>query len=64
MLFKLNCLMSAKRHLSPVVDTTLLKAHFSVVTDSVGALAFPVKPNKFPPTVNMVRSLSSFSGFT
>ena len=26
-------------------------------------LRFPVKSNKFPPTVNLVRSFSSFSGF-
>ena len=55
--------MSADRHLAPGVDTTLLKTHFSVVTDAVGALIFPVNSNKFPPTVNMVRSFPSFSGF-
>ena len=55
--------MSANRHLAPGVDTTLLKTHFAVVTDAVGALRFPVKSNKFPPTVNLVRSFSSFSGF-
>ena len=56
--------MSANRHLAPGVDTTLLKKHFAVVTDAVGALIFPVKSNKFPPTVNLVRYFSSFSGFT
>ena len=55
--------MYASRHLAPGVETTLLKTHFSVVTDDVGALIFPVKSNKFPPTVNLVRSFSSFSGF-
>ena len=56
--------MSANKHLAPGVDTTLLKTHFSVVTDSVGALIFPVKSNKFLPTVNLGCSFSSFSGFT
>ena len=56
--------MSANRNLAPGVDTTLLKTHFSVVTDAVGALKFLVKYNKFQPTVNLVRSFSSFSGFT
>ena len=56
--------MSAKRHLAPGVDTTLSKAHFAVVTDAFGAVRFPVNSNKFPPTVNIVRSFSSFSGFT
>ena len=56
--------MSANRHLSRGVDTTLLKTHFAVVTDAVGALRSPVKSNKFPHTVNLVRSFSSFSGFT
>ena len=56
--------MSSNRHLAPGVDTTLLKTHFSVVTDAVGELIFPVKSNKFPPTVNLVRYFSSFSGFT
>ena len=46
------------------VDTTLLKTHFVVATDAVGALRFPVKSNKFLPTVNLVCSLSSFSGCT
>ena len=55
--------MSDNIHLAPGVDTTLLKTLFSVVTDAVGALRFPVKSNKFPPTVNLVRSLSYFSGF-
>ena len=55
--------MSANRHLPPGVDTTLLKTHFAVLTDAVGDLKFPVKYNKFLPTVNLVRSLSSFSGF-
>ena len=63
-LFKLKKLMSANRHLAPGVDTTLLKTYFSVVTDSVGVLRFPVKSNKFLPTVNLVRSLSYFSGLT
>ena len=56
--------MSANRHLAPGFDTTLLKTHFTVVTDAVGELIFPVKSNKFPPTVNFVRSFSYFSGFT
>ena len=56
--------MSDNRHLAPGVDTTLLKTHFSVVTDAVGLLRFPVNYNKFPPTVDLVRSFSSFSGFT
>ena len=56
--------MSANRHLSPGVDNALLKTHFAVVTDAVGALIFPVKSNKFPPTVNLMQYFSSFSGFT
>ena len=56
--------MSANRHLDPEVDTTLLKTHCSVVTDAVVGLRFPVKSNKFLPTVNLVLSFSSFSGFT
>ena len=56
--------MSAKRHLAPGVDTTPLNKHFAVVTDAVGALIFPVKSNKFLPTVNLVRSFSYFYGFT
>ena len=56
--------MSANGHLAPRVDTTLLKTHFAVANDAVGALRFPVKSNKFPPTVNSVRSFTSFSGFT
>ena len=63
MLLRYKCLMSASRHLAPGVETTLLKTHFYVVTDAVGALIFPVKYNKFPPTVNIVRSFSSVSGF-
>ena len=55
--------MSANRHLAPGVDTTLLKTHFSVVTDDVGALRFPVNSTKFPLTVNLVRSFSSSYGF-
>ena len=55
--------MSADRHLAPGVDTTMLKTHFAVLTDAVGALRFPVNSNKFPTTVNLVRSFSSFSGF-
>ena len=55
--------MSARRHRAPGVETTLLKTHFYVVTDAVGALRFPVKSNKFPPTVSLVRSFYSFSGF-
>ena len=55
--------MSANIHLAPGVDTTMLKMHFSVVTDAVGAFRFPVKYNKFPSTVNLVRSFSSFYGF-
>ena len=45
-----------------MIDTTLLNKHFDVVTDAVGALIFPVKSNKFPPTVNLVQSFSYFSG--
>ena len=56
--------MSDKGHISPGVDTTLLKTHFAVVTDAVGALRFPAKYNKFLPTVNRVLSFSSFFGFT
>ena len=55
--------MSVNRHLSPGVDTTLLNTHFAMVTDAVGALRFPVKSNKFLPTVNIVRSFYYFSGF-
>ena len=54
--------MSANRHLALGVDTKLLKTHFTMVTDAVGSLIFPVKSNKFPPTVNLVRYFSSFSG--
>ena len=56
--------MSANRRLAPGVDTTLLKTHFAVVTDTVGALRFPLKYNKFLTTVNLVRSFSYFSSFT
>ena len=56
--------MSANRHLDPGVDTTVLKTRFAVVTVIVGALRFPVKSNNFLPTVNLVCSLYSFSGFT
>ena len=56
--------MIANRHLAPGVDTALLKTHFAVVADAVGALRLPVKSNKFPPTVNLVRYFYSFSGFT
>ena len=56
--------MLANRHLPPVVDTTLLNTHFAVATNAAGALIYPVKSNKFPPTVNIVRYFSSFSGFT
>ena len=56
--------MPANRHLAPVVDTTLLKTHVSVVTDTIGALSFPVKSKTFPPTLNLVQSLSSVSVFT
>ena len=55
--------MSASRHLDPGVETTLLKTHFAVVNDDLGELIFTVKSNKFPPTVNIVRYFSSFSGF-
>ena len=55
--------MSDNIHLAPEVDTTLLKTQFDVVTDAVGALIFPVKSNKFPPTFNLVRSLSYFFWF-
>ena len=63
-LFKSNKLMSDNRHLAHGVDTTLLKTHFTVVSDEVGALRFPVKSNNFLTTVNLVCSLSSFSAFT
>ena len=56
--------MSANRNLAPGVDTTLLNMHFKVLMDAVGEMRFPVKSNKFPPTVNLVRSFFSFSGFT
>ena len=56
--------MSTNIHLDPGVDTTLLKTHFAMVTDAVGVLRFPVKSNKFPHTVNLVSSFSSFYGFT
>ena len=56
--------MSVNRYLAPEVDTTLLKTHFAVMTDAVGALILPLKYNKFFPNVNLVRSFSSFSGFT
>ena len=55
--------MSANRHLAPGVYTTLLKTHFAVVNDAVGALIFYVNSNKFPPTVNLVLFFSSFYGF-
>ena len=44
--------MSANRHLDPGIDTTLLKTHFAVVTDAVGALIFPMKSDTFPPAFN------------
>ena len=56
--------MSANRHPAPGVDTTLLKTHFAMVIDYVGALKLPVKSNKFPPTVNLMRSFYSFYSFT
>ena len=56
--------MSANRHLAPGVDTTLLKTHFVVVTDLVGALRLPVNSKEFLPTVNWVRYFYSFFGFT
>ena len=56
--------MSSNRLLAPGVDNTLLKTHFAVVIDAVEALRFLVKSNKFPPTVNLVCSFSSISGFT
>ena len=62
-IIQVNKLMS-NRHLAPGVDTTLLKTNFAVVTDAVGPLRFTVKSKTFPPTVNLVCSLSSFSGFT
>ena len=49
--------MSANIHLAPGVDTTLLKTHFAVVTDEVGALIFPMNYYKFPLTVNLVCSI-------
>ena len=56
--------MSANIHLSPGDDITLLKTHFEVVTDEVGALRFPVKSNNFPSNINLVCSISYFYGFT
>ena len=56
--------MLANIHLAPGVDTTLLKKNFAVATYAVGALRFPIKSNKFPPTLNLVRSFCSVSGFT
>ena len=56
--------MSANRHPAPGFDITLLKTHFAVVTDAVGAMRFLVKSNNIPSTVNKVRSFSSFSGLT
>ena len=41
--------MSAVRHLALGVDITLLKIHFAVVTEAVGALKFPRNGSKFPP---------------
>ena len=55
--------MSANRHLAPGFDTKLLKNFFAELTDAVGALIFTVKSNKFPPTVNLVFSFSSFYDF-
>ena len=55
--------MSDNIDLAPGVYTTLFRNHFLVVTDAVGAPIFPLKSNKFPSTVNIVRSFSSFSGF-
>ena len=55
--------MSASRHLAPGMEIEMLKTHFAVVTDAVGALIFPVNSNKFTPTVSLVRSFYSFSGF-
>ena len=56
--------MYVNRHLAPGVDITLLKTHSAVVTDSCVALRFPVKSNKFLPTINIVCSFSSFYIFT
>ena len=56
--------MLANRHLAPGFDTTLLKKYFAVVIDDVGSLRLPAKSNKLPPTINLVRSFSSFYGFT
>ena len=53
--------MSAVRHLALGVDTTLLKTHFAVVTEAVGALRFPMNGNKLPPTVSLVRCTSALS---
>ena len=53
--------MSAVRHLTLGVDITLLKTHFAVVTEAVGALRFPMNDNKLPPTVSLVRCTSAFS---
>ena len=55
--------MSSNRQLALGVDTTMLKTHFSVVNDVVGALRLPVKSNTFLPTVHILRSFSSFYGF-
>ena len=56
--------MSSNRRLDPGVDTAPLNTNFAVVTDAVGALRSPLKYNKFPPSINLVRSFSSFSDFT
>ena len=55
--------MSDNRQLAPMVDTKLLRTYLVVVNDAVGALRFPVKSNKFPPTVNLMRSFSFLSVF-
>ena len=44
-------MISANRNLTPGVDNTLLSTHFSIVTDAVGALTFPVKSNKLTPMI-------------
>ena len=55
--------MSANRHLASGVDTTLLKTPVVVGIDDVGSLIFPVKFNKFLPTINSRALLLLFFWF-
>jgi len=56
--------MSAVRHFSPGVEITLLKIHFTVATEAIGVLRFPMKSRRFPPTVRQVFSFTALSGFS